>query len=166
VSAGLFDRARALAGGDARLARLVEGEHTRALVAGGDAGELAARGNAAAAVEIYAAQGQWERAHELVRGLARGDERVAQVGCANRVFEIGGGMTRVGRGGGHRQGLVEMAMQGIPKHTGQLSHRSGPTAGVGTKSKARFRKWVGARPTHHWLSFGGGGHAAGRVTAP
>jgi hypothetical protein len=50
----------------------VDERHTAALVAANDADELAARGNVAAAVEMYAAQGNWERAHELVSGRPRG----------------------------------------------------------------------------------------------
>ncbi|KIZ07625.1 Intraflagellar transport protein [Monoraphidium neglectum] len=65
VSGSLFDRARALAAGNPQLLRLVDERHTAALVAANDADELAARGNVAAAVEMYAAQGNWERAHEL-----------------------------------------------------------------------------------------------------
>jgi hypothetical protein len=64
---GLFDRARQLAGSSAQLLQLIEASHTQHLVANNDAEELASRGNAAAAVEMFAAQGNWKRAHELVR---------------------------------------------------------------------------------------------------
>lgn len=67
---GLFDRARQLAGNSAQLLQLIEEQHTQHLVANNDAEELASRGNAAAAVEMFAAQGTWKRAHELVRPLA------------------------------------------------------------------------------------------------
>ena len=66
MAGGLYDRARGLAAGQPALLRLVDEEHTRALVASDDAHELAARGNTAAAVEMLAARGNWERAHELV----------------------------------------------------------------------------------------------------
>jgi hypothetical protein len=66
VAGGLFDRAAELAAGSPQLARLVEEAHTGALVAANDADALAARGNAAAAVEMFVARGNWERAHELV----------------------------------------------------------------------------------------------------
>ncbi|KAI8469208.1 MAG: intraflagellar protein IFT172 [Monoraphidium minutum] len=65
LSGCLYDRARALAAGQPQLLAAVDGAHTAALVAGGDAEELAARGNAGAAVEALAAQGNWGRAHEL-----------------------------------------------------------------------------------------------------
>jgi len=73
VSGQLFDRARALAAGNPNLTRLAEEAHTRALVASSDADELAARGNAAAAVEILVNQGNWERAHTLVSDCALTD---------------------------------------------------------------------------------------------
>ncbi len=66
-AAGLYERAQALAGGNAALLAHVDAQHTAALLAASDADGLAARGNAAAAVELYAAQGDWERAHKLVR---------------------------------------------------------------------------------------------------
>jgi hypothetical protein len=64
----MFDRARLLAGSNPQLLQHIEQQHTAHLVENNDAEELAARGNAAAAVEMYAAQGNWKRAHELVRG--------------------------------------------------------------------------------------------------
>jgi hypothetical protein len=64
----LFDRARQLAGNSAQLLQLIEEQHTQHLVANNDAEELASRGNAPAAVEMFAAQGNWKRAHELVSG--------------------------------------------------------------------------------------------------
>jgi hypothetical protein len=64
---GMFDRARLLAGSNPQLLQHIEQQHTQHLVENNDAEELAARGNAAAAVEMYAAQGNWKRAHELVR---------------------------------------------------------------------------------------------------
>jgi hypothetical protein len=64
----MFDRARLLAGSNPQLLQHIEQQHTQHLVENNDAEELAARGNAAAAVEMYAAQGNWKRAHELVRG--------------------------------------------------------------------------------------------------
>jgi hypothetical protein len=63
----MFDRARLLAGSNPQLLHHIEQQHTAHLVENNDAEELAARGNAAAAVEMYAAQGNWKRAHELVR---------------------------------------------------------------------------------------------------
>jgi hypothetical protein len=67
---GLFDRARQLAGNSTQLLALIDEQHTQHLVASNDAEELANRGNAAAAVEMFAAQGNWKRAHELVRRTA------------------------------------------------------------------------------------------------
>lgn len=81
VAGGLFDRARGLAAGNPQLLRLVDDEHTRALVASDDADELAARGNTAAAVEMFAARGNWERAHELV-GAGRGGRAALQCALA------------------------------------------------------------------------------------
>lgn len=72
---GLFDRARQLAGNSAQLLQLIEDSHTQHLVANNDAEELASRGNAAAAVEMFAAQGNWKRAHELVRITAAASGR-------------------------------------------------------------------------------------------
>jgi len=63
---GLFDRARQLAGNSAQLQQLIEEQHTQHLMANNNAEELASRGNAAAAVEMFAVQGNWKRAHELV----------------------------------------------------------------------------------------------------
>jgi DNA polymerase/3'-5' exonuclease PolX len=65
-AAGLFERARQLAGNSAQLLQLIEGQHMQHLVASNNAEELASRGNTAAAVEMFAAQGNWKRAHELV----------------------------------------------------------------------------------------------------
>ncbi|GBF87714.1 intraflagellar transport protein [Raphidocelis subcapitata] len=65
LAGGLFDRARGLAAGNAALLKTVEDAHTRALVAANDADALAARGNVGAAVEMFAAQGNWARAHEM-----------------------------------------------------------------------------------------------------
>lgn len=64
---GMFDRARLLAGINPQLLQHIEQQHTQHLVENNDAEQLAARGNAAAAVDMYAAQGNWKRAHELVR---------------------------------------------------------------------------------------------------
>lgn len=64
---GLFDRARQLAGGNPQLLQLIDDQHTQRLVASNDAEELASMGNAAAAAELFAAQGNWPRAHQLVR---------------------------------------------------------------------------------------------------
>jgi hypothetical protein len=69
---GLFDRARQLAGNSTQLLQLIEEQHTQHLVASNDAEELASRGNAPAAVEMFAAQGNWKRAHELVSGVLWG----------------------------------------------------------------------------------------------
>lgn len=69
---GLFERARQLAGNSAQLLQLIEQQHTQHLVANNDAEELASRGNAHAAVEMFAAQGNWKRAHELVSGVLEG----------------------------------------------------------------------------------------------
>jgi hypothetical protein len=80
---GMFDRARLLAGSNPQLLQHIEQQHTAHLVDNNDAEELAARGNAAAAVEMYAAQGNWKRAHELVRGRSRlflPELQVTQVG--------------------------------------------------------------------------------------
>ncbi|WIA40104.1 hypothetical protein OEZ86_013511 [Tetradesmus obliquus] len=62
---GMFDRARLLAGSNPQLLQHIEQQHTQHLVENNDAEQLAARGNAAAAVDMYAAQGNWKRAHEL-----------------------------------------------------------------------------------------------------
>ncbi|KAF8062969.1 IFT172 [Scenedesmus sp. PABB004] len=62
---GLFDCARAAAGGNPQLLAAVEEAQTASLVAANDAEQLAARGNAGAAVEMFAAQGNWARAHKL-----------------------------------------------------------------------------------------------------
>lgn len=59
-----------LAGSNPQLLQYIEQQHTEHLVANNDAEELAARGNAGAAVEMYAAQGNWQRAHELVSAAA------------------------------------------------------------------------------------------------
>eukprot|EP00878_Enallax_costatus_P044551 GHUV01053219.1.p1 GENE.GHUV01053219.1~~GHUV01053219.1.p1 ORF type:complete len:206 (+),score=75.58 GHUV01053219.1:877-1494(+) len=61
----MYDQARLLAGSNPQLLQYIEQQHTDHLVANNDAEELAARGNAGAAVEMYAAQGNWDRAHEL-----------------------------------------------------------------------------------------------------
>lgn len=65
----MYDRARVLAGNNPQLLQYIEQQQTDHLVANNDAEELAARGNAGAAVEMYAAQGNWDRAHELVGAL-------------------------------------------------------------------------------------------------
>lgn len=82
---GMFDRARLLAGSNPQLLSHIEQQHTQHLVANNDAEELAARGNAAAAVEMYAAQGNWQRAHELVGGSPGSSYPqlcIARTGCA------------------------------------------------------------------------------------
>jgi hypothetical protein len=68
---GLFDRARQLAGSSPQLLQLVDAQHTQHLVANNNAEELVRRGHAEAAVDTFAAQGNWMRAHELV-GTAGG----------------------------------------------------------------------------------------------
>jgi len=65
-ASGLFDEARQLAGSNSQLLQHVEERRTQHLVASNNADELAARGNAAAALEMYSAQGNWERTHQLV----------------------------------------------------------------------------------------------------
>lgn len=57
----MFDRARALAGNNPQLVCFIEEQHTRYLVANNNADELAARGNAGQAIEMYAAQGNWDK---------------------------------------------------------------------------------------------------------
>ena len=66
-SGGLYDRARAAAAGNAGLLRVIEEAQTQHLVTNNDAEALAARGNANQALELYAAQGNWDKAHALVR---------------------------------------------------------------------------------------------------
>jgi hypothetical protein len=68
----MFDQARALAAGNPALLAAVEGAQTSHQVDNQDAEGLAARGNAGQAVELYASQGNWDRAHALVRGAGGG----------------------------------------------------------------------------------------------
>jgi hypothetical protein len=62
----MYDRARVAAANNVGLLRVIEEAQTQQLVSSNDAEALAARGNASQALELYAAQGNWDKAHALV----------------------------------------------------------------------------------------------------
>jgi hypothetical protein len=64
-AAGLFDRARELAAGGPALQRYVDEQYTSHLVASRNADELASRGDAGSAIDLYCQQGEWTKVYEL-----------------------------------------------------------------------------------------------------
>jgi hypothetical protein len=84
--ARLFDRARELAAGAPSLRRYVDEQQTAALVASRDAGQLAARGEAGSALELYCQQGEWARVYELAG--SQGPDAVARYAARHALVQV------------------------------------------------------------------------------
>ncbi|CAD7702008.1 unnamed protein product [Ostreobium quekettii] len=69
---GNFEKARAVAGGNAGLRAFVEERYNQHLVSNRNADALASRGQAAQALEMYAQQGEWDKVYALAEAQGPG----------------------------------------------------------------------------------------------